>query len=336
MRVWTLAGGVALAVLLGAVATGQQAAGGETLKWFKGNTHTHSLNSDGDSTPVDVVQWYREQRYHFLFFTDHNTVTPIDGLNAVFGAPERFLVIRGEEITDSADKKPVHLNMLGGEGVVAPKGARRRPNRFAATSPLSRQLGASSPSTTRISGGRMTATDLARGQGRGTAGDPQRPLSGEQRGGRRPARHRGAVGQHAERRHHHLRRGQRRRPRTETPMGEDLGAPGVGLDCRPGAPAYRRRDPRGNRAGRFLCVDRSGAHRHPGDAAAADGDDQGTELRKYRVQFIGKGGRVLAEMSASPSHYDIVGNEGYVRARVLDSNGQMAWTQPVFVRQGQD
>ena len=30
------------------------------MHWYKGNTHTHTLNSDGDSTPDDVVRWYRE------------------------------------------------------------------------------------------------------------------------------------------------------------------------------------------------------------------------------------------------------------------------------------
>ena len=29
--------------------------------------------------------------------------------------------------------------------------------------------------------------------------------------------------------------------------------------------------------------------------------------------------------------YDIRGNEGYVRARVLGSDGSRAWTQPIFV-----
>ena len=72
MRVWALAIGLVASAIFGPVATGQQTADGEPLKWFKGNTHTHSLNSDGDSTPDEVVQWYREQRYHFLFFTDHN------------------------------------------------------------------------------------------------------------------------------------------------------------------------------------------------------------------------------------------------------------------------
>ena len=116
---------MALAVVVVAatcIASGEQGAGGEAKRWFKGNTHTHTLNSDGDSTPDDVVRWYREQRYHFLVFTDHNMVTPVDGLNAVHGAPDRFLVIRGEEVTDSAGDKPVHLNMLGGRAAVAPQG----------------------------------------------------------------------------------------------------------------------------------------------------------------------------------------------------------------------
>jgi hypothetical protein len=25
-------------------------------RWYKGNTHTHTLNSDGDSTPDDVAK----------------------------------------------------------------------------------------------------------------------------------------------------------------------------------------------------------------------------------------------------------------------------------------
>ncbi|HZS07725.1 MAG TPA: hypothetical protein VFD58_23010 [Blastocatellia bacterium] len=50
-------------------------------RWYKGNTHTHTLNSDGDSTPDEVVRWYREHGYHFLVLTDHNYLTAVDGLN---------------------------------------------------------------------------------------------------------------------------------------------------------------------------------------------------------------------------------------------------------------
>ena len=45
--------------------------------WFKGNLHTHTLNSDGDSTPDDVVRWYREHGYNFVMLTDHNYLTSV-------------------------------------------------------------------------------------------------------------------------------------------------------------------------------------------------------------------------------------------------------------------
>jgi hypothetical protein len=52
---------------------------------------------------------------------------------------------------------------------------------------------------------------------------------------------------------------------------------------------------------------------------------------RYRVVFVGSAGRVLAVSSENPAEYRLVGNEGYVRARVEDSGGRRAWTQPVFV-----
>ena len=42
------------------------------LPWWKGNTHTHSLWSDGDHYPEMVALWYREHGYDFLVMTDHN------------------------------------------------------------------------------------------------------------------------------------------------------------------------------------------------------------------------------------------------------------------------
>src|SRR6186997_1045597 len=78
--------------------------------FYKGNLHTHTVNSDGDSTPDDVVRWYREHGYNFLVLTDHNFLTSIDALQALHGADGRFLVVRGEEVTDRFDTKPLHVN----------------------------------------------------------------------------------------------------------------------------------------------------------------------------------------------------------------------------------
>jgi hypothetical protein len=53
---------------------------------------------------------------------------------------------------------------------------------------------------------------------------------------------------------------------------------------------------------------------------------------KYRIQFIGDGGRVLSEVGEPSASYTFKGDEGYVRAKVIESNGRMAWCQPVLVR----
>jgi hypothetical protein len=55
---------------------------------------------------------------------------------------------------------------------------------------------------------------------------------------------------------------------------------------------------------------------------------------QYRIQFIGRGGRLLSEVADSAATYAIKGDEGYVRAKVIESNGAVAWTQPLAVGAG--
>ena len=43
-------------------------------QWFKGNTHTHSLWSDGNDFPEMITRWYKERGYNFLGLSDHNTL----------------------------------------------------------------------------------------------------------------------------------------------------------------------------------------------------------------------------------------------------------------------
>uniref|UniRef100_UPI0035629AE7 PHP domain-containing protein n=1 Tax=Gemmatimonas sp. TaxID=1962908 RepID=UPI0035629AE7 len=40
--------------------------------WLKGNTHTHTTNSDGDTAPEEVARWYKNRKYDFLVLSDHN------------------------------------------------------------------------------------------------------------------------------------------------------------------------------------------------------------------------------------------------------------------------
>lgn len=43
-------------------------------RWYKGNIHTHSLWSDGDDFLEMAAIWYKSHGYHFVSFTEHNTV----------------------------------------------------------------------------------------------------------------------------------------------------------------------------------------------------------------------------------------------------------------------
>ena len=106
------------ALVAAARSPGAQNQGSTSSRWFKGNTHTHTVNSDGDSTPDEVVRWYREHGYNFLVLTDHNYLTAVDGLNAVHGAADKFIVVRGEEVTSTASSKAVHVNGLNVDALV--------------------------------------------------------------------------------------------------------------------------------------------------------------------------------------------------------------------------
>jgi hypothetical protein len=43
-------------------------------RWWKGNLHTHSFWSDGDDYPEMIADWYKQQGYQFLAFTEHNVL----------------------------------------------------------------------------------------------------------------------------------------------------------------------------------------------------------------------------------------------------------------------
>ncbi|MEX0891715.1 MAG: CehA/McbA family metallohydrolase [Gemmatimonadota bacterium] len=78
--------------------------------WLKGNTHTHTLESDGDSPPETVVRWYRDHDYNFLVLSDHNVFTDPAGLTQL--TDSSFILIGGEELTSSFEGAPVHVNGL--------------------------------------------------------------------------------------------------------------------------------------------------------------------------------------------------------------------------------
>ncbi len=91
----------------------------QEYKWFKGNTHCHTLNSDGDSYPRQVIRWYRDHEYNFLVISDHNFITEIEYLDT--DPSDDFILIQGEEVTDSYEGIPIHLNALKAETYIKPQ-----------------------------------------------------------------------------------------------------------------------------------------------------------------------------------------------------------------------
>ncbi|HUF65528.1 MAG TPA: hypothetical protein VMM17_06075, partial [Gemmatimonadaceae bacterium] len=91
---------LALAAQLGAQEACRFEAGvPDSGSWLQGNTHTHTLESDGDSPPATVVRWYRDHGYNFLVLSDHNVFTDPAGLTAL--TDSSFILIGGEELTSS-------------------------------------------------------------------------------------------------------------------------------------------------------------------------------------------------------------------------------------------
>lgn len=77
---------------------------------MKGNTHSHTTNSDGDTGPDTVAAWYKFHGYNFLVLSDHNVFT--DPASLANLNDSSFLLISGEELTSSFQTKPVHVNAL--------------------------------------------------------------------------------------------------------------------------------------------------------------------------------------------------------------------------------
>ncbi|MQF82573.1 hypothetical protein FIM02_00170 [SAR202 cluster bacterium AD-802-E10_MRT_200m] len=78
--------------------------------WYKGNIHTHTTNSDGDTAPEIVVDWYKAHQYDFLVLSDHNHRTMIDGYS-----DGELLLIPGEELSVRifGGTIPIHIGGIG-------------------------------------------------------------------------------------------------------------------------------------------------------------------------------------------------------------------------------
>jgi hypothetical protein len=55
---------------------------------------------------------------------------------------------------------------------------------------------------------------------------------------------------------------------------------------------------------------------------------------KYTTTFLGSGGKTLAVRDGPEAVFILTEPEPYVRAKVVDSGGSVAWVQPAFLAEG--
>lgn len=80
--------------------------------WYKGNLHSHSTESDGIRSPVEVMDWYSKHGYAFNTITDHNRLT----IPERFGKPP-LLAIPGTELTCRRGDQEYHILGIGLESM---------------------------------------------------------------------------------------------------------------------------------------------------------------------------------------------------------------------------
>ncbi len=301
------------------------------LKWYKGNTHTHTLNSDGDSMPDDVAKWYRQHGYNFLFITDHEYVTNVGPLNDLLGKTDSFLLIGGQEVTDSFERKPHHINALGIAGVVMP-------NRLPGTVETMQK----NINDVRASGGiaqvnhpnfgwALTAEHLIKLEGYSLLEIHNgHPLVNNLGGGGMPGAEelwdavlssgKAVYGVADDDSHYFKRIGDPNAP-----------TPGQGWVYVRVAELTPTAIVEGLKNGNFYSSTGVELSDYQADEKQITVTVREQVNSKYTIRFIGKNGRIQSESKSSPATYKITGNEGYVRAKVLESNGKVAWTQPVFI-----
>lgn len=90
----------ALSLTLLACTAGPKEPPAPAARWYKGNTHSHTvLCGHADATPEEVARWYHDHGYNFLILSEHNIF--IDPGSVALPADKRldFILIPGEEVT---------------------------------------------------------------------------------------------------------------------------------------------------------------------------------------------------------------------------------------------
>ena len=295
-----------------------------TLRWFKGNLHTHTVNSDGDSAPDAVARWYKENRYQFLALTDHNYFTDPQGLNSFFAATDRFLLITGEEVTSGFRDAPVHVNAFRLKTTIEPATGSSVFETLQANVDRIRSAGAvpslNHPSYRwaiepevfrRVRG--LKLFEVFNGI-RDTNDEWELEAMWDQALSAGRKVYGIAVDDAHEFKHFGPERSNPGRGWVEV-RASDLSEAAI-LDALEKGEFYA------STGVKLESIERGKGRLHLTITGSGDA--------KYRTQFIGRDGRILGSATGLEASYRLEPEDHYVRATIHDSAGRRAWVQPLF------
>ena len=299
------------------------------LRWFKGNTHTHTTESDGDSPPATVAAWYKAHGYSFLVLSDHNVLT--DPASQASLVDSTFLLIAGEEVTASHRQTPVHINGLNILRLVQPLTdstlvgtIQKNVDAVRAASGVPHinhpnfRWAFGVPELLQIRNDRLleiwNGHPLVHNQGGGDKPGLEEVWDALLTAGKR------IYGIAVDDAHHFL-----------GEFAPGRANPGRGWIAVRAARLDAAEIMRNLEAGLFY-----GSTGVVLDDVIVSPTRLEVHIRqtsdfRYTTTFIGDNGRVLHRTGANPAIYTLTGSSSYVRARVDDSGGAHAWVQPVFV-----
>ena len=295
---------------------------GPEKSWYKGNLHTHTTFSDGDTPPEGVIAWYKEHGYDFLALTDHNHITPPADYRDFQG--DEFLLISANEISDRLGKTSLHLLALNvHDPRLAPTGGGTITEILQNNIRAIRKAGgvpvlAHPNFTWAFQDKEMLDLEDCRLFEVWNAHPAVNNLGG---GGR---------------------------PGTEEIWDRVLSAGkiyyGIGTDDMHRLASYPGKSWIMVRSSEFSIreilksLETGDFYVSTGielDESRIESDRIQLRIRpagdaRYRTWFIGRNGTVLKLDESNTPSYLFTGKEGYVRAKVVDSNGHMAFLQPCF------
>lgn len=299
------------------------------MSWFKGNTHAHSNRSVGNVDPLQVAQWYKTNGYQFLVLTDDSRPADVEVISKV--TDSTFLLVPGLEVKATFEASWIHVNGLNANSPVYP-----------------RQMETALKTL-------QTSVDAVRAVGGIPQIDHPRYRDGPDRDTLLATTEcslievfNGGVGPF---------------------VAEPTGFLGTEIDWDFLLSAGKRvfavasDDANtfpgntwgyGGEPGRGWVVVR--AHKMDGEEIcnnlatglfyASTGVElndiqieprrivvsiNGQDTLTYTTSFIGENGKLLSSTDRNPAIFELADNSKYVRAKVLSSDGKVAWIQPVFI-----